>query len=329
MSNNLFILSNNTHYLVAKKYLALHPNNNGNNYLIITLKPFQSHKNFIDLINEERLFKAVFIIRSNSPLKVIFNIFYLNLISLKIRNIENIFISSYYQWIQHYIVKLFDFKNVILLNDGANIFSIVELRKKIRDVNFQIKNPLFKKIIRLPQIEKLTYFTQFNLDIESSLDNQINFSFEKNENSSINQGLIFFIGSPLIDSNILDYNLYIRALQDLKMKNTDKKIWYFAHRRESQKYLIEYESIVDKVIINEEPFEEYLLSAPVLPYAIFSFYSTAILNLFPVYKEINFYSYEIKERHITIGDFKKERILKLYNDMHQINAKNFGVISYD
>jgi len=324
MSKNLFILSNNTHYLLAKKFLEKQPR--ANNILIVTLKEFENYKNFITQIREEGYFTTIHIIKSNSHLKVIGNIIYLNLISIKISKVENLFISSYYQWIQHYILSLINFKKIILLNDGANIFSIVELRKKTKDINFQITNPIFKKIIKLPEIKKLTYFSQFNLDLNSSSDSQINFTFKTNTKSPIDENLLFFIGGPLVESGILDEHYYMETLRTIKKKNEKKEIWYFAHRRESQLNLELYTKIFDKVIVNKLPFEEYLLSASKLPFEIYSFYSTVILNLFPIYPNILFSSIKIKEKELLIDDFKKNRIIKLYKDLELISYPNFKLI---
>lgn len=102
-----------------------------------------------------------------------------------------------------------------------------------------------------------------------------------------------FIGSPLIEKNILTSNDYIKALMAV-IRDNDVNIAYCYHRAES---VLDEDMLLkigfSEVIRLDTSIENAYRNNQLEQKVVIGFYSTAIINLYSMFKNMTFISYEI------------------------------------
>jgi hypothetical protein len=183
-------------------------------------------------------------------------------------NVDNVFIGNYDSRFLNLIMKQFNRKKIILLDDGSKTISI--------------QNKF---------VEKNKYYDMFTMyDIEPILNQHI----YKNDYNSIrslcqsrekNNQDILFLGMKLSEIGIITEEYYLKLISKISRYYKDKNIIYIPHRGESNSKISlvkNYKNIVIKYI--EYPVELYGLYEDTIPGKVVSFYSTALLTIKNIYK---------------------------------------------
>ncbi|WP_457564273.1 polysialyltransferase family glycosyltransferase [Caminibacter sp.] len=181
-----------------------------------------------------------------------------------IKYADKLFIGNFESKILKMIMKKIDYKELILLDDGAKtIFLHSSFKEKPYDLftMYDLKPYKGQKIYKntLQKIKNL--LTSLEIDDDT----------------------IMFIGSKLSEENIMEEKKYIEVLQKLSEKY--KNIIYVPHREESEsklKKIAEIKNIEIKPL--DYPVEFYGFYEKTIPYKAVSFYSTALITLKKLYE---------------------------------------------
>lgn len=96
------------------------------------------------------------------------------------------------------------------------------------------------------------------------------------------------------------------------IENSQKKIIYYAHRKEVSIKLKKMEQLGFLVIKNEEPFENLFGNLRIIPQIIYSFYSPILLNLDNIYQNTSqLIIIEIDDKYVI---FNNEIIKNFYRE---------------
>ena len=330
----LVVFSNNTHYQNFKLYLKQLDVDSGQNHLIITNNKSDNWGSLVMQIKDECNFESISVINISHTSSKLSNWAAIVRIIYEVKRFhkrhfefDHVIFSSYYLWSQHFTISKYlnDHTKVTLLNDGLNIFSILELRKKTLNINYRLKDNLLSNMLHIKDIPSIEFFVPFKLRTDGADYCKI-FDYEQPQNYKIDSSTVYFIGSPLVETGIVEKEYYLQILSNLYKVNKTLKIKYFAHRAESDTNLKEYSHMFE-IIRNHDPFETFICNSNILPKVIISFYSSVLLNLFSKYSMLQFKSIEIESMKLIAAPDKKVRIIKLYNLFRQIKEANFMLLT--
>ena len=292
---NLAIVSTPFQYLCAQTY-ALEFNEP---IKIIVLT--SSKTNIKRIFNHEKKYTTKFPLQKltfiNGNISIIIKMIYVHFIRTK--NYKKLIIGNFNNIEAYYLAIRFNKKGkeTILLDDGLATLNIYSERNKKNELkNKKILNGRLTQlmlklfpILKKSTISCLTFYTIYDLKsiVVPIYDRIINFSLQNHSDKEkkIDKDLIWFIGQPLVSLDIMKENEHKEILKLLKkvcdLKN--KKLIYILHRLETPyKYLdiehIKFEKSLEDVFIENDL---------VLPSTIISFYSSAILNIHLLNKELN------------------------------------------
>ena len=222
-------------------------------------------------------------------------------------------------------------KDLIILDDGNASFSVLLERKNIKNFKFySLLSSFFHKRNMLKRINKITYFTKYNLPF---IGNDIIIKYEEevvknllklDNNCVIILGSTIYIAPPKMKS-IIDPSDYFDTLSEIRNKFKSKTIKYYAHRYENEKSLDSIRKFGFEIVKNNKPFEKMFKDFETCPHIIMSFGSPILDNLTRIYEKT--------PRLITIRmDLSKYRRARLdfeliYNDFE--NNKNLEIINHN
>lgn len=177
------------------------------------------------------------------------------------------------------IQSIFSPKKSILLDEGTAIFNVLEKRDKtiISTSKLLIKSLVYQLKINLPS--SIVFFTKYNIKC-SKYDSIVKYQEQSvlNEVKLSDEKIMYFLGSSVVELNIIKLPNYISALRKIKKINKSIRILYFSHRKENKEKLKIIESIGYEVISNQAPFEELFRNLEVWPSNISSFHFTTVLD---------------------------------------------------
>ncbi|WP_219017772.1 hypothetical protein [Shewanella algae] len=143
----------------------------------------------------------------------------------------------------------------------------------------------------------------------------------------------YFIGQKLVDNGFLTLSEYIFRLKGYVDKIKEKfnsEVIYISHRGESESTISKVESLKNiKVVKLELPIEVYLSFNGVVPVSVASFYSTALITLSMIYKDlpVKFFSLDIP---YNISITENEHLFKNIKNAYQLIGKfNVESLKYD
>jgi hypothetical protein len=220
-----------------------------------------------------------------------------NRIQYLFTKVDKVFIGNYHSGFLNLIMKQFNKKKIILLDDGSKTIAI---QNDFTENNFY------------------NIFSMY--DIKAILNQKI----YKNEYSCItkicknketrNQDILF-LGMKLSEYGIISEEYYMELITKISNYYNDKNIIYIPHRGESQKKLSlieEYKNISIKYL--EYPVELYGLYEDTIPYKVASFYSTALLTMKNIYK---------MEAESFIFDYTESEYQNAIDLVYEYNSKYF------
>ena len=147
-----------------------------------------------------------------------------------------------------------------------------------------------------------------------------NMNFIKNkQNQVINQKKIAFIGQDFVNT-YLQKKAYFKILNYLTTFYPQKAIEYFPHRGESKEILLEIQSKFPTISIIplDITFEMYLSEEKILPYKLYSCWSTVIIVIKSIFPNIQVEAIAVERRDLLKN---QNKILDTYKYFEQENIK--------
>lgn len=182
-------------------------------------------------------------------------------------------------------IKILTPNKFYVLDDGNASFSVVIQRKKRKKpaVYFFLSTIYHRRnMFKLP--EKIFFFTKYHLPT-FGLDESVIYEEPKYKNTlEFDRNSIIILGSSISEkrrfkSRIVNFNDYLSVLTALSIKFINKKIYYYAHRKESYQHLKVIEKLGFIIVRNSKPFEHLFADFKSIPYVIFSFGSPILDNI--------------------------------------------------
>ncbi|MCF6340283.1 MAG: alpha-2,8-polysialyltransferase family protein [Sulfurimonas sp.] len=192
---------------------------------------------------------------------------------------------------------------VFLLDDGTVTLKFYEDVIKTNKYNkYKFKEMRFLFFgLKIKVKDKINLFTYFDLEPVHGIEvikNRLTF-FRKSclKDSKKGDNLIYFIGQPLDDINLIDVDTYKTILEKLTIKY-NKKIIYIPHRYESKNLKNAILSINNTLLKIENlnmPIEMFFIEEKIYPSHIISCFSTALTTLALLYDDVKVNNIEIPE----------------------------------
>ncbi|GEM_PF-1774336 len=168
-----------------------------------------------------------------------------------------------------------------LMDEGTASFSVQIQRNSFdfitKNKNF-VKSLFYKRGIKLPK--ELMYFTKFELDLPKN-DQKIVYKVEKDKNplTLLNQGELIFIGSSIVEVEMIEEIAYINLLAKVVYENKEEisKFYYYPHRKECNQKLDKIIKLGFEIKFLDEPFEPFFNKQIEISSIICSFYTTSVV----------------------------------------------------
>lgn len=324
MERRLFVITNNTHYLNVRKYIDSHEE--AENHVVLLVNPYEGYSDLLEKVNQDKdlkILKEMF-----SPKKKRSPFHYIDIFKMmsQIKKIgkasgffDKIFFTNYNSWIQHYFLKQYPDAQRIYISDGTSIYPIAEKRKTDKSIPFSGNQFFLNHILALKPINNLHFFSPLKLDLSKS-DSLELFTYSTSK-ARVNERKVYFIGGPLVELGKLKKSANQHHLENLRKEFSASTIHYFAHRREKEENLRDY-SFLDEVIKDHLSFEERLANVEELPSKVVSYVSSVLVNLAPVYPQVEFLYLRLNPADIPAGNEFHSRYVALMNNFERIEEKN-------
>lgn len=323
---NLFLITNNTHFLNVKTYIDTHPG--AKNYVVLNIRRFPGHEEFCEKVEEDpdiELLDVLYVDQERKPpfhyIEIFSKIFRIKQLKKKHDFFEKIIFSNYNSWIQHFILKQYEPNQKVLLSDGTGILSIAALRKEDKTIPFKGSKFFIEKVLGLSPIKRLHFYSPWELDVASSDSVEV-FKFKTSGASTVRKGKIFFVGSPLVELGYLEKQNHLDFLQRIKKQFENGDLFYFSHRREKNENLKDYK-FFGKIIRDSMPFEERMEKEKELPEIVISYISSIFINLPQVYPKVKFYYRPLEDNDLKLNTNFKDRYNELAGNFKKMKRDNF------
>jgi len=218
-------------------------------------------------------------------------------------NVEKVFIGNFDSEFFKLIIRQFDGKKIILLDDGAKT---IPIQKTFTEYNFY------------------NLFTMYNITPignQKIYKNQYKALLGKINKDSTQSNKILFLGTKLSEIGIISEEYYIELLKKISVYYDDKEIIYIIHRGESKKKLKIIESNKNISIKQlEYPVEFYGLYENEIPHMVSSFYSTALLTMKDIYNI---------EAESFLFDYKNSEHKENIDNVYSYNKNYMKVVKLD
>ncbi|MCJ8152362.1 alpha-2,8-polysialyltransferase family protein [Chryseobacterium sp. SSA4.19] len=234
-----------------------------------------------------------------------------------LKHCENLYISQYYTDYSLLAYQFLKPEKVYLLDEGTASFKVSKERKTVKsfDPKFLIKSLVYRRKINFP--EKITYYTQYDFDINTDKDDVIKYQFTKDEKPiEFDQNAALILGSSVAEVGVVTKDNYMKIIKKIREKFNDKKVYYYQHRNENAEKLNEILKLGIEIIQSNIPFEFYYKSLNYTPLHYYSFYSPILDNISQQYKNLP---------KLNIIRFEKETILmnpQIVENIYESYLKN-------
>lgn len=253
-----------------------------------------------------------------------------------------------HQWMQDIACSVIS-ENRIILDDGAATLPICEHILKPNSFNIPVMlfNSTIERKLEVIEIKnklglntnytKVKLFSVFDFNENSYGVNKFPFFKEKYNAGLSSKEKIdvcwHFIGSPVVEKELIDEDEYFNVLTDALARNKEKSIAkpvYVVHR--SENIISKYDKLISMgfvVVENEKPYELYLLSLNQLPSKIVSFHSTCLFNVSVMFGDLidkecymlsNKSLCNLKNKHLMHQAYTlHDHVKSIYNRMSEYN----------
>ncbi len=229
-------------------------------------------------------------------------------ISIKEKSNKLIFFASHYSDDSTLLlIKIVNPNKFYLMDEGTASFGVQAKRSTMQlllKIKIFVKSILYRRILKLPR--KLTYFTKFDFKINQN-DNKEFYIVSKIDNQfNIDDNQFGFLGSSIVELNILTQKRYLKYLQIIVGQNKGKRLLYFCHRKESALKLNEISNLGFEIVRLDVPFEEFFNNQKTIPGILGSYFTTTVLinisQQFTRYPTLNIYVF-------PLATLNKERVI--------------------
>jgi len=329
---NLFLITNNTHYLAVKTYIDTHPE--ADNFMVLNIRRFPGYENLCKNIAQDariELIDIIFVDQERKPpfhyLDIFGAVFQVKKIKKQYSDFDRVFFSNYNSWVQHYILKQYQPKATVLISDGTGILSIAELRKENKEIPFKGSKLFINKVLGLSPVENLVFYSPWQLDVATSDSVEI-FSFRSSSSSEVKSNKIYFVGSPLVELGYLSKEKHLTFLKRIRTQFVNAEFFYFSHRREKEENLDDFK-FFGKIVRDDVPFEERMETEKELPGIVISYISSVLINLPQVYPQLEFFYLSLENEDIPEGTSFRERYNLLEENFRKMKKENFKELKLD
>jgi hypothetical protein len=272
------------HHLAELNYAIKHFNISPNNVMLFIIK--NPNEDFSGIINNYQHFSLVKVFDHWVIKDLIFNrskykLFFSFINKLKENNERFTIFSTVSYEVVLILMSVLKVDKIYLLDDGLHHFTdyyfFKSPKRYIYIFQLLIKSLLYRKYIKFNQ--DFIYFTRHDFIVKNA-ERAEKYTIEKYDNplkDLINDEVIF-LGSCLVEANIMKYENYMTLLTTIKEIFKQKKIFYFPHRREDELNFKKIEALGYIIKKIDEPFESYFSRLNTCPSIICSFYSTAVIQ---------------------------------------------------
>ncbi len=232
-----------------------------------------------------------------------------------------VFIGDYRPEFMLHFCNISKYNKLVILDDGTATIDIMKDYLCLKKKN-KIK-PLLKSILlgfNLKDKKDLFFFSIYK---NSLLENQIiknNYTYFKSviDGFKFNKNSVIFLGSKIVELNVISQEKYLMYLSNLKNKFGEKKITYIPHRHESDtKLKVINQTLNINIVRSDSIIEFYLVNNKELPYAVTGFFCSALLNLKILFNG----KLRITSFYIQNKDFD-DQFAKRFEDMYQYYRNN-------
>jgi hypothetical protein len=241
---------------------------------------------YIDRILNDNYFRNITYVFDNWVFKDLFLnrsiiVSYINFCKkLKKEHDEYFFFTSHYDSDPDLLLAaIIKPKQYFLMDEGTASFSVLKKRQlKVKQtIQYLIKSFIYGYRINLPN--KITYFSQYHLDKHQN-DSIVNYVLPKalNPLKVLLRQECIFIGSSIVEVGLISLSNYLFFIKKIHFDMGNKKITYFAHRKESLEKLKMIERMGFSIEVNKEPFENQFARWIECPATISSFFVTGVLD---------------------------------------------------
>jgi hypothetical protein len=211
-------------------------------------------------------------------------------------------------------------QKIFSLDDGAA--TIIDYQTKERETSFFKKYRWMLFGLKYDLKQKYSFFTVFKLKQKTHEIVSHNFfhfrkKIEESEFSK-NPNNFYFIGSPLVNENIISEQTFKETLRNIiKNSKENSKYFYIPHRRCDDKSIEIVKEIGFEISKFNMPIELVFLEKKEMPVNIISYYSTALLSLKVIFDVENAFMYEIDS----------EQLLKMKKEISNVflEYKKYGI----
>jgi len=239
--------------------------------------------------------------------------------------IDRIFIGSYANIFHKNFISYFtNGTKINLIYDGLQVLAVSENRMNSRG-EFKTLPFLYKLLFfKNTPVRSLNYLVPFNFKIPINDSIEV-FQIDQKVAGRYDQKLIYFIGQPLESIKAVSEDYYLRTLKKFVKGSIGKNVFYIPHPRE-KRAKIEAIANICEVFAPGKVFEEYFLETIDRPLNVASFYSSVLLNLYAIDKNVNLISISIPYDKLLHPRF--ENILKpIYRSFGEISEERFQIIN--
>ncbi|HIP55892.1 MAG TPA: hypothetical protein EYG97_02610 [Arcobacter sp.] len=273
-------------------------------------KSNQQIQNYIDTYST--LFKSVKWIKFTSTFKKYYE-YRSFLLDLKKSHFDYIGLASLNKVTKLILTKTY-YNKVILFDDGLETIHTAKiLSSKLKLVSSKyfflgMNTKLNKEVI---------FFSILNLKDIDVIKNNMTFISGTKDKSVENK--VDFIGQDFVRTEYVSEKTYFEVLDYISIKYKDYKIEYFPHRGEEEDLLLKinkrYNNI--EIVKLDITYEMYLATQSTLPYKVISCWSTVLITINKIFKQIKTEAIFISRSEIlknndkimpTYDYFKKENI---------------------
>ncbi|NOQ90418.1 MAG: hypothetical protein GQ549_05685 [Gammaproteobacteria bacterium] len=270
---------------------------------------------------------------SNVFSKSFSNVRRLNRINKRLGKVDYIFIGyARYIYMTHFM-NVMPHNKTVLLDDGNATLQLAIERKQgvLPSLKFKKKiklaaKKLFQRV-KDEARENLIFFTMYDIAVANN-DQLVRNSFKKIKSDINERGLtddIYFVGSPISESNFVSEQTYLDQLKKIKEYYCGKNLIYIAHRREHPEKLKKISQLLQiNTIIFEYPIEYQLAIVGPRPKVLASFFSSAIDSCQLIFAD----SILINVFKLIVDDVpEREKIKQIYHLYESLQGEKFKIIS--
>lgn len=222
------------------------------------------------------------------------------------------------------IVKV---QKLYLMDDGLGHFTNYYFYRSparfLYVIKLLVKSFIYGRFLRFRS--DFIYFTEHDFIIENT-PNAVRYKIEKVDNPlrNLNENEAIFLGTALVEANMINLANYIKLLSDARIVLKHKTIFYYPHRREEISKLESVKNLGFVIKKIDVPFENYFSKLETCPSVICSFYTTAVIR--------NIAARFNKTPNLKVIKFNKNILLKSQKEyeavFHEIrNIKGIEIIN--